>query len=288
MLLPTIETVGRIVPKLSEVTALAKGGQKLVFRAKHEQYGEVVVKFLFDAEDERIEREIEIVTTHDIPNVPRLFEWQKTEIDNEKVMYLIEEYVEGTTLRKILLSEGRLSVLKSLTLLESLLLTVVEMEKIRLVHRDIKPENIILKQDDSICLLDFGIARDLDKPSLTYTKAHFGPHTPGYSAPEQFRNLKKEIDSRCDLFSVGVVVFESIHGKHPFIDEATNHPLDILQRTETVSPPILSIPGDSQKQLTAFINVLMDKFPSRRPKSAQNALDWYRALIPTLKVEEGS
>ena len=135
--------------------------------------------------------------------------------------------------------------------------------------------------------MDFGIARHLEKPSITATDAHFGPHTPGYAPPEQFRNIKKEVDIRADLFSIGVLVYEAIAGEHPFISGARDY-LDILRRTETLAVNFLVIPEDSQKQLGGFINILMSKYPSRRPKTAQIALDWYYALLPTIKIKQKS
>ena len=97
--------------------------------------------------------------------------------------------------------------------------------------------------------------------------------------------MKKEIDSRCDLFSIGVVAYEILKGKHPFVDGSSGHPIDILNRTETVTPDPLIIKGDTQKQLAAFINILMDKLPSRRPKNAETALKWFKALLPTINID---
>ena len=181
-------------------------------------------------------------------------------------------------------ANGKVPLKMAIEILEALLVTAVELEKNRIVHRDIKPENIIIKKTGGICLLDFGIARHLSMPSLTLTKAHFGPCTPGYAAPEQFRNLKKEIDIRADLFSIGVTIYESISGKNPFI-AAGGHPLDALKRTETITPMQFEIPGDTQKQFIGFLSILMDKFPSRRPNSAETALKWFHALRPTLNLE---
>jgi eukaryotic-like serine/threonine-protein kinase len=280
------EFVKSIIPKSNNILKLARGGQKLVFKASHEVYGDVAIKFVSDADDERIKREIEILTDHSFLNVPKLYEWEIIEITDEKYLYIIEEFINGRTLRQILNFQKILPLKLSLELMKSLLLSVAELEKHHLVHRDIKPENIIIRNDGEIFLLDFGIARNLDKSSITFTNSPFGPHTPGYSAPEQFRNMKKDIDSRCDLFSIGVVAYEAINGKHPFIDISSGHPLDILNKTETVIPNTLMIQGDTQKQLAGFISILMDKFPTRRPKNAETALKWFMALLPTLKIEE--
>ena len=81
-------------------------------------------------------------------------------------------------------------------------LFIKQLEACKIVHRDIKPENIIVTSAGKIFFLDFGIARILGLPTLTKTEAIVGPHTPGYAAPEQFNDLKSDIDSRADLFSI--------------------------------------------------------------------------------------
>lgn len=286
MFLPDASLIEKLIPKLSAVRLIARGGQKLVFQAIHELYGEVVIKFVLDAlSDERTQREVEIATKYNISSIPRLYEYNNIEHEGNKAIYLIEEYIDGVTLRDYLKNNVKVPVELALNMLEVLLITACDLEKNQIVHRDIKPENIIIRSDGGICLLDFGIARHLSMPSLTLTKAHFGPCTPGYAAPEQFRNLKKEIDIRADLFSIGVTVYESIVGKHPFITDGS-HPLDILKRTETITPFQFVIQGDSQRQLMGFLNILMDKFPSRRPKTAEVALNWFYALLPTVNVKE--
>ena len=130
--------------------------------------------------------------------------------------------------------------------------------------------------------LDFGIARALEMESLTKTEAVLGPHTPGYAAPEQFNNLKNDIDSRADLFSVRGVVYECITGKNPF-REGARSALEILQKTETITPVIYTVRGDTQQQFMALLGSLMGKYPSRRPKDAKQALDWLTAAKPTLQ-----
>jgi serine/threonine-protein kinase len=95
-------------------------------------------------------------------------------------------------------------------------------------------------------------------PSLTKTETIAGPHAPGYVAPEQFNNLKKDIDSRADLFSLGVVTYECLFGKNPFSDGARNQ-FEILQRTETITPVKFRIYGDTQQLFMGILSSLMGK-----------------------------
>jgi len=82
-----------------------------------------------------------------------------------------------------------------------------------------------------------------------------------------------------------VVTYECLSGKNPFREGATSH-LDILQRTETITPVSFQIAGDTQQQFMGLLSSLMGKFPSRRPKDANQALNWLSAAKSTLQYEE--
>ena len=112
-----------------------------------------------------------------------------------------------------------------------------------------------------------------------------GPHTPGYAAPEQFNNLKSDIDSRADLFSIGVVTYECLSGINPF-SEGARSVIEILQRTETITPVSFQVMGDSQQQFMGLLSSLMGKYPSRRPKDAGQALSWLNAARLTFLAGE--
>jgi serine/threonine-protein kinase len=269
---------------LSNVSQLARGGQKVVYSATHPTYGNIVVKLFFKT-DARSQREIDISAESDFSCVPKIYETGHVTYTGSDTLYVIEQRVEGEELRKRLERGERFSLKEAVDFLEQGLSFIKELEGENIVHRDIKPENIIASVEGKIYFLDFGIARVLGVPSLTKTEALVGPHTPGYAAPEQFNNLKSGIDSRADLFSIGVVTYECLSGKNPFREGATSH-LDILQRTETITPVSFQIAGDTQQQFMGLLSSLMGKFPSRRPKDANQALDWLAAAKSTLQYEE--
>jgi serine/threonine protein kinase len=278
-----LDIIQRNIQAIRNLKPIERGGQKMVFRATHDDYGEVAIKVILGA-NERIRREIDIAIACDIPNTARLFTWGNIEHNGNDLLYIIEEFIEGTNLREELKAKGRLSLQQVLALLEMLLETAVAMEKESLVHRDIKPENIMICPDGTFKLLDFGIARQLQKPSLTPTGAHFGPHTAGYAAPEQFRNLKKEIDIRTDLFAMGVVAYEALSGTNPF-SKGSRDKLETLRRTESVIPIPLKIERDRTDQLAQFISILMAKYSSRRPPSALQARRWFDSIRRNIDAE---
>ena len=270
--------------EFEKIELMARGGQKIVFDGVHNSYGETVIKLYFQLNDPRSLREIQIERDLNLSMVPKIYETGTIEYEGTETLYIIEQKVKGTELRKVLESGKRFSLEEAVTFLEQGLEFIACIENKGIVHRDIKPENIIRADDGRIFFLDFGIARILGADSLTRTGAMMGPHTPGYAAPEQFNNLKKEIDSRADIFSLGVVTYECITGKNPFREGSINA-LDLLQKTETITPVQYSIKGDTQSQFMALLGAMMGKYPSRRPRTAKQAIDWLKVAKKTFVYE---
>ena len=266
--------------EFEKIELMARGGQKIVFDGVHNSYGETVIKLYFQLNDPRSLREIQIERDLNLSMVPKIYETGTIEYEGTETLYIIEQKVKGTELRKVLESGKRFSLEEAVTFLEQGLEFIACIENKGIVHRDIKPENIIRADDGRIFFLDFGIARILGADSLTRTGAMMGPHTPGYAAPEQFNNLKKEIDSRADIFSLGVVTYECITGKNPFREGSINA-LEVLQKTETITPVQYSIKGDTQSQFMALLGAMMGKYPSRRPRTAKQAIDWLKVAKKT-------
>ena len=270
--------------EFEKIELMARGGQKIVFDGVHNSYGETVIKLYFQLNDPRSLREIQIERDLNLSMVPKIYETGTIEYEGTETLYIIEQKVKGTELRKVLESGKRFSLEEAVTFLEQGLEFIACIENKGIVHRDIKPENIIRADDGRIFFLDFGIARILGADSLTRTGAMMGPHTPGYAAPEQFNNLKKEIDSRTDIFSLGVVTYECITGKNPFREGSINA-LEVLQKTETITPVQYSIKGDTQSQFMALLGAMMGKYPSRRPRTAKQAMDWLKVAKNTFVYE---
>ena len=270
--------------EFEKIELMARGGQKIVFDGVHNSYGETVIKLYFQLNDPRSLREIQIERDLNLSMVPKIYETGTIEYEGTETLYIIEQKVKGTELRKVLESGKRFYLEEAVTFLEQGLEFIACIENKGIVHRDIKPENIIRADDGRIFFLDFGIARILGADSLTRTGAMMGPHTPGYAAPEQFNNLKKEIDSRADIFSLGVVTYECITGKNPFREGSINA-LEVLQKTETITPEQYSIKGDTQSQFMALLGAMMGKYPSRRPRTAKQAIDWLKVAKKTFVYE---
>lgn len=250
---------------------MAEGGQKIVYSAVHPEYGDVVVKLLF-RKDARAEREISILLKEGFHHVPHLYEVSDVDVDGKETTVLVEQRIKGTMLRDSICAGIKYDLGQAVDFLEQALKFIDEISQREIVHRDLKPENIIQTANGEYYFLDFGIARILDAVSLTATN-QVGIGTIGYSAPEQFTNQKNRIDTRADLFSIGVVTYELITGENPFRENASNV-LAVLYNTATLIPVQYPLQGDAQSQFMGLLSSLMSRSIISRPRNAAEALRW--------------
>lgn len=188
---------------------IGRGGQKHVYSATMENGLQAVVfKIMIPSENiiERVKREIRATTLIEHNNIPKIIQSNvNNQLDSEELIWIIEEFIDGSSLRKLLTDGKTFNIHEIISFLDTMFSILKKSEKLSIVHRDIKPENILVDPKGNFWLIDFGISRHLDLESITSSNAPIGPHTLGYSASEQFRNRKKDIDIRADFFSIGVV-----------------------------------------------------------------------------------
>lgn len=273
-----------LMARFSDITRIKKGGQKIVYKAKLE--GTIVaLKIINDATDRRVQQEITLVNSLNLNNVPHIIESGVVYDDSisEDVLYIIEEYLDGISLRDWLNSGNRFNLKQAYDVLHTILDIEIELEKNGILHRDINPNNIILAKDGNTYLIDFGLAKDLNGASLTLAAANYGPFTPGYAPQEQFSNLKNSQDVRTDLFSIGVTIYEACTGRNPFRKENDVF-VDILTKTANLIPPRLTLSGDKLGYFSQYINMMMAKSQSQRPNTAVDAKRYLEAIKDSLEL----
>lgn len=281
-----VASVKEAFPELEELAALPvpRSGQKEVLLGKRRANGEQIVLKLIKPSatgGERTVREIEAVARLKSEFVPRVFEYGKRRIGADERVFLVEQFVAGGNYRELLRSTPKPPLKRVLQLGTVLLQACVDFERTQIVHRDIKPENIMVGDDQKVWVIDFGLVRLLDMESLTATEQHFGPCTPGYGAPEQVRNLKSQIDVRADLYSIGLVLYESLNGSNPHLVGKADV-LEVIRSMESRDLPSLT---GVDSELDAFVCALAARFPSRRPQSASEAVDWFTPIKARLSEE---
>jgi serine/threonine protein kinase len=186
--------------------------------------------------------------------------------------YLVMELLQGETLAERVARSGPLPFPLIAHVGRELADALDALHAASVVHRDLKPSNIFLAQRgrrvDEIKMLDFGVAKQLDLDSLTHTGEVYG--TPMYMAPEQLCDSKR-VDARCDLYSVGAVLFECATGRTPF--EASN----VVALASAVlfgpQPDPGALRPDIPAPLAAVIERCMRRDPSERFADARALYD---------------
>jgi serine/threonine-protein kinase len=180
------------------------------------------------------------------------------------VYYLTMELVEGLTLRALLDTRGRLAVPAVLAIASQLARSLEVAHEYGVIHRDIKPQNLLLDAAGVLKVMDFGIARLVER-SAAITEVGMVVGTPTYMAPEQL--MGEGVDGRSDLYSAGVVLYECLTGRLPI---EANTIVTLVARLLSEEPaPILTANPDVPAPLAALVMRLLAKKPDERIQSAE-------------------
>jgi len=220
---------------------------------------------------DRFLREIKVLASLNHPNIAALR--TALMIDNQLVM--IMEYVEGTTLAARL-AQAAIPWRDAANYIDQVLAALGYAHKQNVIHRDIKPANMMLMPSGAIKLMDFGIARSGNDVGLTVIGTTVG--SLAYMSPEQVKC--EPIDSRSDLYSLGVSLYEMVTGQIPFKGDS-NFSIMQAQLQRAPRPPI-EVKPDLPEPLNQIILMAMAKEPARRFQSAdafRNALKGVAASL---------
>ena len=223
---------------------VGEGGMALVYKARcHRLNRFVAVKILRPeyAKDEEFRRrfhtESQAVAMLSHPNIVAVYDVNRS----QGVEYLVMELIDGITLKQYMSRKGKLSWREALHFTTQIVRALSHAHGRGIVHRDIKPHNIMVLRDGSVKVADFGIARIASQGTLTQ-EALGSVH---YISPEQAKG--GIVDSRSDLYSVGVMLYEMLTGRLPF--EGENAVAIAIQH-------INSMPLSPARSRRAFLSVL--------------------------------
>ncbi|MHB0971576.1 MAG: serine/threonine protein kinase [Thermoanaerobaculia bacterium] len=225
------EDVARNIAKeqdLALVGLRGEGAFKHTFEVANSN-GEVFALKLFKSADvtERTAREVAAMKRCRHPNIARLLAIGNFIDSGESFVFSIEEFLAGGSLgerlTKQLMSDNEFYPI-GIQLADAL----AHDAALDLVHRDIKPDNIMFRNEGPTpVIVDFGLVRDLNAPSVTASFAMRGPGTPYFASPEQLNNEKQMIDWRADQFGLGVTFFYALTGRHPYQHDGDT-PADVV------------------------------------------------------------
>jgi eukaryotic-like serine/threonine-protein kinase len=195
-------------------------------------------------------------------------------------VYLAMEYVAGCTLRDVLRERGALSPRAALDILEPVLAALGAAHRARLIHRDMKPENVLIGDDGSVKVADFGLVRAVDTQTSATTGSVLG--TVSYLAPEQIEH--GTVDQRTDVYACGVVLYEMLTGVKPHTG-ATPMQVIFQHLNEDVPAPSAASPGVAAA-LDALVAGAAARDPRARPADAVELLAAVRMVRASLTDAE--
>ncbi len=216
---------------------------------------------------ERFNREARAAGRLDHPNIVSVFDFGE-----ENGRYFIAmEYLEGQSLRDAMQVRGSYPLREAIEVVCQILDALAYAHSKKVIHRDIKPDNIHVLPGGQIKLTDFGIARLSDESALTADGQIFG--TPSYMSPEQIEG--RGLDHRSDLFSLGVVLYEMLAGRKPFVGDGVVAITYAIMNAEP--PPLAGLPS----ALEQVVRNALSKNPNQRPASADQMKRDLRAAEQT-------
>ena len=223
-----------------------------------------VLRQIPDAEDtigafDRFLQEYEMIAELDHPNIVQIFDLGVG--DNHA--HIAMEYLEGGDLKRRI--AAGMSEQTAMRYFRQITGAMAEIHKVGILHRDLKPANIMLRDDDSIALIDFGLAKRLRwQMEMTGSGEIFG--TPYYMSPEQGHG--NGMDVRSDIYSLGILLFEMLTGTKPYTGESA---MSIIYKHAKAPIPLLP-PRVSHYQ--ALLNMLLAKRAEDRLQTAAEVLEW--------------
>jgi|GEM_PF-6384969 len=191
---------------------LASGGQGHVFSGYFQKIAAAIKIYFPGQVVERIDREVNALRQLNCNSIVKLLWYGKVSALETNIPVVVTELIKGENLSSIL-EKGPLSEQETGIIAYDTAYAIKNLwEEQRIVHRDIKPNNILLRQNGRACIIDLGVARHLDKSSLTATGTTWG--TRGYLSPEQ-SNCVKQLTCKSDIYSLAIVLLECGLGHHP-------------------------------------------------------------------------
>ncbi len=274
------DLVGRTLGKYEIIEWLGRGGMAEVYKAYHPKLDRYVTvkilhSYLVEGKDflTRFEREARAVASLRHPHIVQIHDY---EVEDE-TYYMVVEFIDGGSLRarmdNLAKAGAYIPIHQVLSILGQVADALDYAHRQGIIHRDIKPSNILLDSQGNAFLSDFGIARILGSAQFTTTGSLIG--TPGYMSPEQA--LGHAMADTSDIYSLGVVAYELLTGKAPFVADT---PLAILHmQVHDPALPASALRPDLPEAVDRVLARALAKDPAER---YQKAADLHHDLVVVL------
>ncbi len=263
------------------VRRLGAGGMGSVWYAEPAAGLPVAVKILHPHVVEqpgflaRFRREAEIGSRVRHENVVRTLEAGETDVGGRLVHYLVMEYVEGETLRRLLADLGFVPDGLLRAIARQVAAGLAAIHEAGVVHRDMKPENVLITREDRVRIMDLGVARLLQEAAALTKQDEFAGSLP-YASPEQFG--RGDIGPASDLYSLGVMLYELATGVNPFARDG------FLRTMAAHLEETPAAPADRSPEVSRFLSEIVTRLIA---KSAPERFPSARVLVTVFETAEG-
>ena len=266
------------------IEKIGNGGMATVYKAKDlvlKRY--VAVKILreeYTTDNEFIKRfntEAESAASLTHPNIVSVYDVGK----EGNLYYIVMELIKGKTLKEIIVEDGRMGWKWSVKIAKQIAQALETAHRNNIIHRDIKPHNIIITEDGTAKVTDFGIAKAVSNSTITAFGTTIG--SVHYFSPEHARG--GYTDAKSDLYSLGVVLYEMVTGRVPF-DADTPVSVALKHMQEKPVPPIELNPAIPQS-LNDLILKAMEKDPNMRYSTATEMIEDLDKILKNPEAEVG-
>lgn len=261
---------------------IGEGGMATVYKAKcHTLDRLVAIKVLKSeyAEDEEFVKkfmmECQSAAKLNHPNIVGIYDFHEIELDGKPVYFIVMEYIDGITLKELIEKKGFIPEEEAVDIALQILEALKEAHSHGVIHRDIKPHNIMISKSGIVKVTDFGIARATSNHTMTTTMDAIG--SVHYFSPEQARGAFT--DQRTDIYSFGIVFYEMLTGKRPFVGE---NPVTIAMKhiQEDITPP-----GELNEDISEGVERVVLKCTMKKQAERYQNVD---EIITDLKSTAGS
>ncbi|MBN1681029.1 MAG: tetratricopeptide repeat protein [Anaerolineae bacterium] len=256
-----------IAGRFEILSSIGQGGMGDVFKGLDRQTGEpVAIKLLkpdivaeMPSLIERFEREGEVLRQLDHPNIVKVL----ATVEENDLHYIVLEYVEGGSLRDLLDQQPLLPVAHVMQIALDLADALTRAHRLAIIHRDIKPANVLLAEDGTPRLTDFGVARVGGRTRMTETGSLIGTYA--YLSPEAC--MSNDLDQRTDIWSFGIMLYEMLAGQRPF--ESDQPTAILLKIINEPVPELTEFRPDVPPALVDLIYRMLEKDRNQRVPSVR-------------------
>jgi serine/threonine protein kinase len=256
--------IGQTIDNYRIDEVIGRGGMGVVYKAADLNLDKTVALKMIDpflARDEnflkRFKTEAKALAKLENPNIVSVYALRETPMG----VFMVMEYVEAKTISEWIRERGKLSVSETLTVTVQILNAIGHAHTVGVIHRDIKPNNVLLCENGTVKVMDFGLAKvvqDISQNTVTQTAAG----TLYYMSPEQIKGLKN-VDNRSDIYSIGMSVYEMVTGQTPFDKSKSEYEIQKQIIDGDIPSPLQFNPA-IPKSLVKLIKKSIDKDPAKR------------------------